>query len=538
MQENVCMNRPKWLDSAVFYEIYPQSFQDSNADGIGDIPGIIQRLDYIHNLGCNALWINPCFDSPFKDAGYDVRDYTMVAPRYGTNDDLVALFDEAHKRGMHVLLDLVPGHTSEEHPWFKASAQPEERDRVIGDDNVSERYIWTDTWISNGDGLPFIGGEAERDGTYILNFFKCQPALNYGFAHPRRAWQKPALGPEAIATCDALVDVMRFWLSRGADGFRVDMADSLVKQDDEGKPFTIRTWQYIFSKIRPEFPEAAFVSEWGRPYESLKAGFDMDFYLDWRWDGNPNGYNMLLRNTDTPLSHDNDASYFNADSGTQVDAFLGQYVPQLRDAERYHGLFNLITCNHDTLRTAQRLTERERKLAYATLLMLPGAPFIYYGDELGMRYRPLTSKEGGYTRTGSRTPMQWDDGANLGFSQAAAEALYLPVDPAEDAPTVERAMANKDSLWHTIRSVLTLRADEPALHAYSGFDVLHGEGRAFAFSRSRGDERIVIAVNPGRGTEQVPVEGLQGETLFAIGGPTFNADGGIILPAQSFIVLK
>ena len=199
---------------------------------------------------------------------------------------------------------------------------------------------------------------------------------------------------------------------------------------------------------------------------------------------------------------------------------------------------NLITCNHDTLRTAQRLTERERKLAYATLLMLPGAPFIYYGDELGMRYRPLPSKEGGYTRTGSRTPMQWDDGANLGFSRAAAEALYLPVDPAEDAPTVERAMANKDSLWHTIRSVLTLRADEPALHAYSGFDVLHGEGRAFAFSRSRGDERIVIAVNPGRGTEQVPVEGLQGETLFAIGGPTFNADGGIMLPAQSFIMLK
>ena len=538
MQDNVCIHSPKWLDSAVFYEIYPQSFQDSNADGIGDIPGIIQRLDYIHNLGCNALWINPCFDSPFKDAGYDVRDYTMVAPRYGTNDDLVALFDEAHKRGMHVLLDLVPGHTSEEHAWFKASAQPDEHDRTVGGESVSERYIWTNMWIANGDGLPFIGGEAERDGTYILNFFKCQPALNYGFAHPKREWQKPALGPDPTATCDAMIDVMRFWLSRGADGFRVDMADSLVKQDDDGKPFTIKTWQYIFSKIRPEFPQAAFVSEWGRPYESLKAGFDMDFYLDWRWDGNPNGYNMLLRNTDTPLCHDNDVSYFNADSGTAISDFLDQYVPQVRDAERYHGLFNLITCNHDTLRTAQRLTERERKLAYATLLMLPGAPFIYYGDELGMRYRPLPSKEGGYTRTGSRTPMQWDDGANLGFSLAAAEALYLPVDPAEDAPTVERAMANKDSLWHTIRSVLTLRADEPALHAYSGFDVLHGEGRAFAFSRSRGDERIVIAVNPGRGTEQVPVEGLQGETLFAIGGPTFNADGGIMLPAQSFVMLK
>lgn len=538
MQENVFRNAPKWLDSAVFYEIYPQSFQDSNADGIGDIPGIIQRLGYIHNLGCNALWINPCFDSPFKDAGYDVRDYTTIAPRYGTNDDLTALFDEAHKRGMHVLLDLVPGHTSEEHPWFKASAQPDERDRMVGDDAVSERYIWTNMWIANGDGLPFIGGEAERDGTYILNFFKCQPALNYGFAHPKREWQKPALSPDATATCDAMVDVMRFWLSRGADGFRVDMADSLVKQDDDGKPFTIKTWQYMFSKIRPEFPQAAFVSEWGRPYESLKAGFDMDFYLDWRWDGNPNGYNMLLRNTDTPLCHDNDASYFNADSGTAISEFLDQYVPQVCDAERYHGLFNLITCNHDTLRTAQRLTERERKLAYATLLTLPGAPFIYYGDEIGMRYRQLPSKEGGYTRTGSRTPMQWSREANLGFSEAPAEALYLPVDPAEDAPTVEQAMANKDSLWHTIQSVLTLRANEPALHAYSGFDALCADGRAFVFSRTSGDERIVVAVNPGRDTEQTTVEGLHGETLFAIGEPTFETGGRITLPAQSFVMLK
>ena len=308
--------RPSWLSSARFYEVYPQSFADSNGDGIGDLRGLTERLGYIHDLGCNALWINPCFDSPFKDAGYDVRDYTKVAPRYGTNDDLTALFEHAHTLGMHVLLDLVPGHTSEEHPWFQASSRPDPTERVTpvdadrtipvesvtpvgqttpriaslfdprrrGSDcetirrvvqesdtqeSVSDRYIWTDSWISRGDGLPFIGGETERDGTYIINFFKCQPALNYGFAHPKHPWQKPALGPEALATCEAMLDVMRFWLSRGADGFRVDMADSLVKHDDDGKPFTIRTWQYIFSRIRPEFPEAAFVAEWGRPYESM-----------------------------------------------------------------------------------------------------------------------------------------------------------------------------------------------------------------------------------------------------------------------------
>ena len=150
---------PKWLADAIFYEIYPQSFVDSNGDGIGDIPGITLKLDYIKDLGCNAIWLNPCFDSPFKDAGYDVRDYKKVASRYGTNDDLIALFDAAHRRDMHVILDLVPGHTSEEHEWFHRSCKAERN-------NYSDRYIWTDSWISGGDGLPFIGGESPRNGTY------------------------------------------------------------------------------------------------------------------------------------------------------------------------------------------------------------------------------------------------------------------------------------------------------------------------------------------------------------------------------------
>src|SRR5574344_1363856 len=129
---------PSWLQDAVFYEIYPQSFKDTNGDGIGDIDGITESLDYIKELGCNALWINPCFDSPFKDAGYDVRDYEKVAPRYGTNDDLVHLFTEAHKRNIRILLDLVPGHTSEEHPWFLERGKAEENP-------YSGRYIWTDS---------------------------------------------------------------------------------------------------------------------------------------------------------------------------------------------------------------------------------------------------------------------------------------------------------------------------------------------------------------------------------------------------------
>ena len=533
--------RPSWLEAARFYEVYPQSFADSNGDGIGDLPGLTSRLDYIRSLGCNALWVNPCFDSPFKDAGYDVRDYTRVAPRYGTNDDLIALFAAAHDRGMHVLLDLVPGHTSEEHPWFQASARPNPADRI----NLSDRYIWTDSWIAGGDGLPFIGGETERNGTYILNFFKCQPALNYGFAHPKHPWQKPALGPEALATCGAMLGVMRFWLSRGADGFRVDMADSLVKHDEDGKPYTICTWQYMFSQIRPEFPEAAFVSEWGRPHESIQAGFDMDFYLDWRWDGHPNGYNLLLRNTDTPLEHEGDASYFNADSGTSIVPFLDQYVPQLRSSEQAGGYFNLITCNHDTLRCAQRLTERELKVAYGMLLTMPGCPFLYYGDEIGMRYRPLPTKEGGYVRTGSRTPMQWDaDAPNLGFSTAPASALYLPVDPGEDAPTVTGEAARPHSLFNWVRSVLALRDRMPALRADGGFEVTAApaDGRVFAYVRTAADGEaapIFIAMNPGRDTETVerpaPLR-ADADILLSLGGPTM-AEGALTLPAQSFAIL-
>src|SRR5574344_90232 len=157
----------EWLNDAVFYEIYPQSFQDTNADGIGDFEGIIRRLDYIRSLGCNAIWINPCYDSPFNDAGYDVRNYKKVASRYGTNEDLYNCFKEAHKRDMHILLDLVPGHTSYQHSWFKQSQK-------AAHNQYSDRYIWTDSVWNRPSDFGCICGMSERDGCSILNFFTSQ----------------------------------------------------------------------------------------------------------------------------------------------------------------------------------------------------------------------------------------------------------------------------------------------------------------------------------------------------------------------------
>ena len=482
------MNQPQhtpapWLSDAAFYQVFPASFADSDNDGIGDIRGITEHLDYITTLGCNALWINPCFASPFRDAGYDISDYTRVADRYGSNEDLENLFAAAHARGMHVLLDLVPGHTSNEHPWFIASGQ-------------------------------------DKPNLYTA-----------------------VLSDPAIDTCNAMLDVMRFWLSRGADGFRVDMADSLVKGDDSGKPATIATWQYMFGQIREEFPQAAFVAEWGRPEESLQAGFDMDFYLDWRWDGEPNGYNLLLRNTDTPLVHEGDKSYFNADSGAGIRPFLAEYEPRLREAERAHGYFNLITCNHDTARVAPRLSPREIKLAYATMLLMPGVPFIYYGDEIGMRYRDLPTHEGAYTRTGSRTPMQWDTSANAGFSGASANALYLPADGAQDAPTVAGQIDDGDSLWHIVHAALQTRHATPAFRPDAAFETLFAadDKRSFVFKRSAEGVSAIVAVNPGRETEIIELpagDGSGARTItLEVGEPALDGTT-LTLPPQSFAVLQ
>lgn len=510
----------KWLGDAVFYEIYPQSFCDANGDGIGDFEGIIGKLDYIRGLGCNALWINPCFDSPFKDAGYDVRDYKKTASRYGTNEDLYRLFDEAHRKGIRVLLDLVPGHTSEQHPWFRQSARPEKNE-------YSNRYIWTDDWFK-GSNLPYIGGEEERNGTYILNFFKCQPALNYGFFKTEQPWQLPMDHPDCMKTREAMKDVMRFWLSHGCDGFRVDMAASLVKYDDGNKTGTASVWRDIRADVEKDFPDMAMVAEWCDPKIALRCGFDMDFYLN-NWG---NGSAALMRDYDNPGGEDN--SYFRKDAPDRdIRRFLKIYEDWYFDTKG-QGYISLITCNHDTIRPRFNLSPDELKLAYAFIFTMPGVPFLYYGDEIGMRYLKLPTKEGGYTRTGSRTPMQWSRGRNLGFSEGDAASLYLPVDPAPDAPTVADQEKDPDSLLNAVKALLALRHREKDLQAdaaYAPVCVEKGEPLVYM----RGD--LLVAVNPAGEALTAPVNASDRKAIFTLGA--CGTDGGrLTLGPQSFAVLK
>ena len=298
-----------WLKNAIFYEIYPQSFADTNADGIGDFQGIIDHLDYIKDLGCNAIWMNPCFDSPFNDAGYDVRDYCKAAPRYGTNADLKRLFDEVHKRDMHILLDLVPGHSSWEHPWFVASTKPEPSP-------YSGRYIWTDEVWKGMDGVGsitgYLRGISQRNGCVAVNYYSNQPSLNYGFNEiTDPSWQQGPDSPDALATREAMKDVMRFWLQMGCDGFRVDMAGSLVKNDPEQRA-TIELWKDFRKFLDAEFPDAAMISEWSQPDRSLESGFHMDFMLHF----GPSHYNDLYHGDDP---------YFSREGKGNARAFVDYY---------------------------------------------------------------------------------------------------------------------------------------------------------------------------------------------------------------------
>ena len=527
---------PTWLNDAVFYEIYPQSFMDSNGDGIGDFQGIIDKLDYIRGLGCNAIWMNPCYDSPFQDAGYDVRDYQKAAARYGSNDDLVRLFEAVHKRDMHILLDLVPGHTSEEHEWFKLSSKAEPNE-------YSDRYIWTDNWFQAPEGLKHVAGESERNGVYVLNFFKCQPALNYGFLHPEQPWQKGMDDPACVATKEALKDIMRFWLDKGCDGFRVDMADSLVKNDDEKKSGTCMIWKEIRKMLDESYPEAALVSEWNRPELAIPAGFHMDFCLDW----GGNCYNLLMRFFKDCVNN----SFFRKDCRRCILDFFGEYLQSYEQIKK-KGHYCLITGNHDTVRASYYLDVRELKLAYAFLFTMPGNPFLYYGDEIGMRYQAqLITKEGGYTRTGSRTPMQWDDTKNHGFSSADAEMLYLPVDITPNTPTVAAQEQDSESLLHMVKEILKIRGEKEDLKDNGNLELLYGkEGeRAFAYCRGgllmmcnpSGQEAVLeekLLSGPNRSKTELlsgRTELLGAEKLFEIGSTEY-ADGRFTLGAQSFVI--
>jgi glycosidase len=486
------MAAPNWLSDAVLYQIYPQSFADSDGDGIGDLRGIAEHLDYLAWLGVTAVWLNPCFVSPMRDAGYDVADYLTIAPRYGNNDDLADLADKARARGIRLLLDLVAGHTSDTHPWFVASAHDED----------DHRYIWADS--GPGGRLPerFVRSPGPRPGGYLPNFFDFQPALNFGYARQKadEPWRQGTEAEGPLANRAALRTIMDYWLGLGVSGFRVDMASSLVK-DDPGFAETARLWREVRAWLDRAHPDAVLLSEWGDPAVAVPAGFHADFFLHF---GGPDPGRPLLSLWSNgvatgPTGRDPEACYFGADGQGNAGTFLTAYRDALA-AIGEPGHIALPTANHDFPRLhAGPRTSEQLPPAFAFLLTFPTLPAVYYGDEIGMRYIPgLPDTEGSisvvssFNRAGSRTPMQWDSSPNAGFSDAPATRLYLPVDPDRGRPTVAGQRADQGSLLHLVRDLIALRRAYPELGPAGSLEILSD---AYPLAYLRGG-RFLVVINP------------------------------------------
>ena len=380
---------------------------------------------------------------------------------------------------MKILLDLVPGHTSDTHEWFIKSKEPLPNE-------YSNRYIWTKSAWDAPPQYRMLVGITDRDGNYMVNYFSSQPALNYGFheiTHPE--WQLPCDHPDCLATVEALKDIMRFWLDKGCDGFRVDMADSLVKNDDE-KVATARIWKDIRKMMDKDYPEAALVSEWCHPVRSLyKAGFHMDFYLDHRG----NGYSTLFRY----LVDGEDKSFFSKNGKGDVTVFTDEYVPNLK-ATKDCGYISMFTSNHDIPRMTNNLDETARKLAF------------------------------------------WTDGKNLGFSTADENKLYLPVDKCKNAPTVENQQNKADSIYNVVKDIIRIRRENNAdLGADGDFEVIYAERNKYPFVYKRGN--FIIGVNPSGESQSIDFDYDSKEITYQIGDFKFE-NCKLTLSAQSFVLMK
>ncbi|HEX9934602.1 MAG TPA: alpha-amylase family glycosyl hydrolase [bacterium] len=540
---------PDYLRRAVFYQVYPQTFFDSNGDGIGDLEGIVQKLDYVKGLGADGFWINPFFESPFHDAGYDVSDFYKVAPRYGTNAEAKRLFDEAQKRSLKILFDYVISYTSIDHPWFVESAKQEKN-------KFSNWYIWTDnTWLNPPDVYKdaFIKGYGRRNGQFMRNFYWSQPALNFGFAKPEEPWMLPVDHPDVLALQDELIKILRFWMDMGADGFRADMAGALVKNANvtgNDQFFTTRDegtkvfWNKIRRIMDESYPGSFMVAEWSYPEAALcGGGFHADFFHWFQ------SYNDLLQKESWRIlnGYSEGHSFFDAEGKGDITHFLASYLDQLRKTEG-RGYINLPLGNHDLSRLNIGRSTEDLEIIFAFSLTMPGIPFLFNGNEIGMRQLDgLPFVEGAYKpRAGGRTPMQWTPGRNRGFSTADAEKLYLPVDTAADAPNVFDQEKNPSSLLNRVKKLIQLKKREKALEAHAEFVPVYAKENTypFVYVRANGSEAVLVILNPAARAEKASFKLLpEAKSLRLLAGSKVRmkikkGEYSIEVPGQSYAIYR
>jgi alpha-glucosidase len=479
----------QWWQHAVFYEIYPRSFADSNNDGIGDLNGITAKLDYLKDLGIDAIWISPCFPSPQVDFGYDVSDYDNIDPMYGTLADFDKLASEAKKRGIHIILDFVVNHSSDQHKWFldsKSSRTAVHRDW----------YIWRDgkggqppnNWTSE-----FGGSAWTLDPTtnqyYYHYFYAAQPDLN---------WRNPAVK-------DAMFDVTRFWYKRGVSGFRLDAVDTLYEDPDlkdnpgaEGKnAFGDLNQQRIYNTKLPELHDALRgLRKIADEYNAVLIGET--------WTHDIAELNRYYGEGNNEIQLPMDFLF------TKVDKLSAdEFRKQIAAVNSASGWPTFVISNHDIVRSYERYgdgvhNDQIAKLMAGLYLTLRGTPILYYGEEIGMKTTPPTRKEEvqdpeGRTgwpkekgRDGERTPMQWDESKNAGFSDAKP---WLPVPPSSKTHNVADELKDTDSILSFYKSVLNLRHTNKALLDGSYVPLNENDKNVLTYLRVYKDETVLVALN-------------------------------------------
>jgi alpha-glucosidase len=494
-----------WWQSGTIYQIYPRSFQDSNGDGIGDLAGIIGRLPYLRQLGVDAIWLSPIFPSPMADFGYDIADYIGIDPIFGTSADFDALLTAAHGAGLKIILDLVPNHTSDQHAWFEES-------RSSRDNPKRDWYIWRDArpdgsaptnWMSEFGGSAWAWDEATQQ-YYYHAFLDKQPDLN---------WRNPAVR-------NAIYDVMRFWLRRGVDGFRVDVIWHLIKDDE----FRDNPFNPVYSASRPPHEAVLPLYSTDRP-ETLDVVAEMRRVVDEFED------RVLIGEVYLPLERL--VAYYGRDlSGAHLPfnfallsapwnaIEIGDLIARYEAALPFGAWPNWVLGNHDRPRIASRVGAAQARVAAMLLLTLRGTPTLYYGDEIGMRQLPIPPEMVqdpfeknvpgiGVGRDGCRTPMQWGAAEHAGFTTGEP---WLPL--AEDFATDNAAVLASDpvSILRLYVKLIDLRKHTPEL-VYGDYTPEPASGDLLAYRRSYDGQTLLIALNLGASPLSMHVEG--GEILLS-----------------------
>ena len=433
-----------WWRDGIFYQVYPRSFQDSDGDGVGDLAGILRRLPYVKSLGVDAIWLSPIFPSPMADFGYDISDHTGIDPLFGTMADFDALLTAAHEHGLKLILDLVPNHTSDQHPWFVES-------RSSRDNPKRDWYVWRDPAPDGGvpnNWLSEFGGSAwqfdETTGQYYYHAFLAQqPDLN---------WRNPDVRA-------AIYDAMRFWLDKGVDGFRVDVIWHLIKD----------------AEFRDNPPNPHYVE--GRP---------------------PNEKILTQYSTDQPPF--NFALLSTFWSARSIETIIDDYEKALPKG----AWPNWVLGNHDRPRVASRVGPEQARVAAMLLLTLRGTPTLYYGDEIGMHQLAIAPEDVrdpfeknvpgiGVGRDGCRTPMQWDSSNFAGFSNVRP---WLPLPEDHIHENVVNLEADTRSILSLYRRLIVLRKSSPPLVA-GNYHPIAAQGDLLIYRREAEGRAVIVALNLG-----------------------------------------